>query len=210
VAPTRFFGRMGLRPDERSNYTSITPPNPVSPANAGRASLLRSNTIGPVWLRSSFGDMTSEALLLQIRQAFANVPRSRRTMADAEVEDDRSEASRFEEHDAHWWEVPDDLLWRCSAPFAFLEPQSFLYYLPAYMSWFVKTQGSPNSFSSESLLYYLADAHRGGQLARLLDSPQRSTVKEFLEYAQACPNCWTLREYADYALANIWKTEQIA
>ena len=150
-------------------------------------------------------NMTVEALLREVREAFANVTRPRRTMADAEVEDDRSEASRFPEHDTHWWEVPDELLRRCSAPMCFLAPADFVYYLPAYMGWFLRTKGATNSFSSESLIYYLSDSERGGRIASLLDCHQRGAVILFLEFVTLSPNLWYFHEHAKSGLLTIWR-----
>jgi hypothetical protein len=153
--------------------------------------------------------MTRADLTTKVRQAFSKVERPKRTMADAEVEDDRSETSRFEETDKHWWEVPHQLLARCSAPFYFLSPEDFLYYLPAYISWFLSADGGQDSCSSESLIYYLSDLERGGRVAGLLDSPQRVTVIDFLEYVKASPNLLCFHEYTKSALQRIWrKTEQ--
>ena len=153
-------------------------------------------------------NMTTAALLLNIRQAFAEVLRPTRTMADAEVEDDRSEASRFAEHDAHWWEIPHELIERCSAPFCFLSPADMVYYLPAYMSWFLSTEGGPNSFSSESVIYYLSDSERGRHIASLLDQHQRTAVIAFLEYVKVSPNLCCFQEDVKSALITIWRNTE--
>ena len=152
--------------------------------------------------------MTVEALLREIREAFVAVPRPKRTMADAEVDDDRSEASRFPERDINWWEVPDDLLKRCSAPMCFLAPGDFVYYLPAYVSWFLRTDGGADSFSSESLIYYLSDVERGGRIAGLLDSRQRSSIRSFLEFVTFSPSLWCFHGDAKSGLLAIWKNTE--
>jgi hypothetical protein len=171
--------------------------------------LSRFTSFGPACLSSNVRcNMTAEALLREIRQAFAEVTRPTRTMADAEVEDDRSEASRFPEHDTHWWEVPDEFLGRCSAPMCFLAPADFVYYLPVYMSWFLRTEGGANSFSSESLIYYLSDIERGGRIAGLLDSRQRGAVISFLEFVTLSPNLCYFHEYARSGLFTIWKSTE--
>ncbi len=131
--------------------------------------------------------MTPDDLLLRIRQIFGDIPRPSRTMADAEVEDDRSEVSRFEEHDAHWWEVPADLLRRCSAPFSFLEAQNFAYYLPAYMSWFLKTSGGADSFSSESLLYYFPTLTAEASLPNVWISASAARSESFSSTRKRAP-----------------------
>jgi len=148
--------------------------------------------------------MIVEALLREIRQSFAEVRRPKRTMADAEVEDDRSEASRFPEQDTHWWQVPDELLKRFSAPMCFLAREDFVYYLPAYMSWFLRMNGGGDSFSAEMLIYYLSDPERGGRIAGLLDERQRNAVVLFLEFIALSPNMRCFHEHAKSGLLTIW------
>jgi hypothetical protein len=121
-------------------------------------------------------------------------------MADAEVEDDRDEASRFEEHDRRWWEIPDSLLHRCSAPFFFLAVEDFTYYLPAYMSWVVRTEGQAKSSSVDFLVYYLQDSARGGRLVSLLTTQQSAAVSDFLEWVVSNYHLESLRNEASSAL----------
>jgi hypothetical protein len=131
-------------------------------------------------------DMTKDQVIEIIRVAFEAVNRPPETMADAEVADDRGdESSRFEETDRHWWEIPTPILKRCSAPFCFLPSISMPYYLPAYMSWHLATDGGRDSFSSESLIYYLSDPNRGGKIIDLLTSEQKTGIRSFLDFAKA-------------------------
>ena len=148
--------------------------------------------------------MNSDLLLREIRSAFDSVPRPKRTMADAEVDDDGDERSRFDEHDEHWWEIPDDLLERCSAPFCFLSTEDFLYYLPAYMSWVVRMTEPTEGVSDEWLIYYLENPERGGRLISHLDSSQVSVVRHFLEWVLSTPIMHWAHNNANAALEHIW------
>jgi len=138
--------------------------------------------------------------LHQIRDAFADLPKPSRTMADAEVEDDQTERSRFAEDDQQWWEIPDDLLDRCSAPFVFLSTQDFVYYLPAYMSWVIRTEAVSRYVSAEFLIYYLEDPLRGGNMLNLLNPVQANAVTTFLEWVLTNAKLRWLQDHAAVAL----------
>ena len=165
---------------------------------------------GPARLHSAFGSMRTHELLREVRDAFAEVRRPAHTMADAEVADDRNEASRFAEHDSHWWEIPDPLLDRCSAPFCFLSAQDFIYYLPAYMTWLVRAEGESSHVSGEWLIYYLEDAQRSAPLAGLLSPQQASAVRHFLDWVLANDRLRWVHEHAIGALRGAWKQENWA
>ncbi len=144
--------------------------------------------------------MTKDDILQEMRDAFADTPRPSRTMADAEVEDDQDEASRFEECDDRWWEIPDMLLDRCSAPFFCLSEKDFLYYLPAYMSRVVRLDGKSKYVSPEFLIYYLEDSKRSARIAALMSTRQISTVHHFLEWVVSNQKLIWIRDHATAAL----------
>ena len=125
-----------------------------------------------------------ETIVPTIRSAFAEVKRPALTMADAEVLDDwGNESSRFEEHDSSWWEIPDELIARHSNVFCFLPPKAELYYLPAYMSWFLRGGYKADSNSCEHLIYFMSDSSRFEPVWNLMNPEQRNVI---LRFAQAC------------------------
>jgi len=127
-----------------------------------------------------------KAVMQSIRDAFADVQRPEKTMSDAEVADDwGDEASRFEEHDVRWWEIPDELIAHYSAVFCFLPPEAKLYYLPAYMSWFLRGGYQAESNSRNHLIYFLLDPLRFGPVWELMSPVQRRAVRRF---AETCPD----------------------
>ena len=148
--------------------------------------------------------MKSEQIIQEIRTAFADVPRPHRTMADAEVLDDQDEASRFQEHDARWWDIPDAILCRCSAPFCFLENESLAYYLPAYMNWTIRTNGEASGVSTEWLIYFMEDHNRGGRLCSCMSAAQRSAACSFLRWVLDTRGMAWIHDHARKALA-LWE-----
>ena len=131
-------------------------------------------------------------------------------MADAEIADDGGdESSRFEETDNRWWEIPTAYLERCSAPFCFLPPASMPYYLPAYMTWYLMTDGGRDFFSSESLIYDLSDPEHQGSLMPLLTPEQKAAIYAFLVYAKGAIADPYDMEYFDKALAGFQSETQL-
>lgn len=61
------------------------------------------------------------------------------------------------------------------------------------------------SFSSESLDLHLYDNQRGGRIAVLLSSHQRSAIASFLELVTSRPNFGWFHEDAKAGLRTTWK-----
>lgn len=132
-----------------------------------------------------------EDIVQRIRDSFRDVPRPSLTMSDAEVADDwGDETSRFQEHDRAWWEIPDDYINRYSSVFCYVPPEAKLYYLPAYMSWFVRAgrfgDNDDNTFSNSvvHLTCFLQDSERFGAVWELMTTDQKRVTFDFTE---ACP-----------------------
>ncbi len=149
-----------------------------------------------------------DPLLEEIRSAFKAVNRPRYTLADAEVRDDDDENSRFPEFDRFWWEVPDELLDRCSAPFCCLEAADLVYYLPAYMSWAIRRgPHAHRQMSFEFLIYYLGRAEGGGKIKAMLSREQHRAVAQFLIWVQTNESLAWIRRDVTHALSAIWQPE---
>jgi hypothetical protein len=133
-----------------------------------------------------------------IHKAFTGVPRPALTMADAEVADNRGdESSRFEEHDKTWWEIPDELIARYSTVLCYLPPEAELYYLPAYMSWFLRT-GDTESASTQHLMTFLNDPDRLRPVWKLMTEKQKQAVLMFpTTCAKLAKDEFDLKEYEE-------------
>ena len=98
-------------------------------------------------------------IITTIHEAFSSVNRPSETMSDAEVADEwGDESKRFEENDTTWWEIPDEVIADHSTVFCYLSPEAKLYYLPAYMSWFLRRPDMVSSSNATMhLLFFLSD-----------------------------------------------------
>lgn len=107
-------------------------------------------------------DALSERLDREIREAFAEVTRGDGvTLHEADVIDDYGSdqerlAARQLDTDQHWSEVPDALIARMPHALSFLDESGFRYYLPAYLSWTLRSYDSTDSASLSALLFDLA------------------------------------------------------
>lgn len=79
--------------------------------------------------------------------------------------------------DQYWWEVRDEWIEEFGGVggLAFLDDRGFAYYLPAYMSYWLRTGDEPNCLSR-----YIAGrrAHR----LRLFTAAQRETIAAFVSF----------------------------
>lgn len=125
-----------------------------------------------------------DALLAEIRRVFATVERGGGvTLHETSVLDDyghgaetaRREA-RQKDTDQHWWEVRDEWIetFGGTGGLSFLDDEGFRYYLPAYMSYWLRTGNEPNSLSF-SLRF-----HSGRDFDKLFSPAEKATIATFL------------------------------
>ncbi|HEY0736971.1 MAG TPA: DUF6714 family protein [Herpetosiphonaceae bacterium] len=146
-------------------------------------------------------DVLTERLVGEIRTAFADVTRGAGvTLHEARVIDDYGSdeerlAARQLDTDQHWYEVPDELIAGRPDALSFLDEAGFYYYLPAYLSWTLRSYDSSDSDSIHSLLFDLA-------LRPWKDSGYHETTAQarfrLLTTAQAQVVCRALRFLAAY------------
>ena len=90
----------------------------------------------------------SRILLDEIKRVFANVERGRgvtlheTSVIDANGSDEERERARRKDTDSHWWDVRDEWIEK-NVGLTFLDDAGFRYYLPAYMSYFIRTGKEP-------------------------------------------------------------------
>jgi hypothetical protein len=159
-------------------------------------------------------DADAEPIIAAIREAFADARRGRITIHEAEVIDSYgSEAEREEarKHDteAHWSEVPDREIEECAWALPHLDPESWRYYVPAYMIWSLRYFQTNNSIVSDFTIYAF-NLHDDSELReyklarfRLLNPAQARAVGLFLRY-MADHRDHADSETAARALAEYW------
>lgn len=90
-----------------------------------------------------FPDEERIAIIEEIHEAFRGVPRGEITLHEADVWDDygseeEAEKARSLDTENSWEEIPDEWIEHCSSTLPFFDPQSWQYYIPAYMIWTLK------------------------------------------------------------------------
>lgn len=152
---------------------------------------------------------TAEAIIDAIRAAFAGVPRGSITLHEAEVIDaygsaeEQAEARR-RDTEASWDRVPDLDIEECTAALSYLDPESWRYYIPAYMIWTLRHFRVNCSIVSDFTIYTFDASERDLALReymskryRMLDVAQSRAVCRFLRYMAAND------DHADGTVANV-------
>jgi len=125
------------------------------------------------------------ALLAEIEAAFAGVSREGGvSLHEAKAIDDYATreaqlAARSKDGETCWQDVPEDDIARHDSIFSFLDDIGRVYYLPAYMSWLVRTGYATQSNSADAVLFALDPCH---QWRDLLTPTQSKAVAAFLLY----------------------------
>ncbi|MFO0800167.1 MAG: DUF6714 family protein [Gemmataceae bacterium] len=148
-----------------------------------------------------------------IRVAFAGVQRGSTTLHEAEVideygSDQERSAARLLDVETSWDQVPDSFIEGCTTALCYLDPESWRFYIPAYMIWSLKNFRVSNSVVSDFTIYTFnpsgSDASgREYHMARyrMLDEAQSRAVCLFLRYMLAN------EDRADGSAANLALTE---
>ena len=146
-------------------------------------------------------EQTKQALIEKITQAFEGVSREGGvSLSEAWVIDDygsdeeRAEA-RARDSDKKWEEVPDKDIHFGYSCFSFLDDIGFAYYIPAYMTWYLRNIDSEdpevvNSNTFEFLIYSLGPSMNGVMSEytisqfRLCTLEQRRVIAHFLQFVE--------------------------
>lgn len=175
-------------------------------------------------------DAIRQQLIAEIAEAFADVRREDGiSIREADVidrygSDDEQLAARKLDAEEHWWDVPDAIIERHTG-FCFLDLKGLRYYIPAYMTCYLRTLVQPvNSNSRDRLIYSLEHiaawheyshcwanvpvVYQQSICACRFTPAQRAVVRRFLEYIVLYEPTSFDDEYASRALENWEKTEQ--
>jgi hypothetical protein len=135
-----------------------------------------------------------EAVIAAIRTAFAGTRRGAITLYEAEVidsygdDDERARARRLDT-ESSWDRVPEASIEDCPWALAHLDPLSWRFYVPAYMSWTLAHFLTNDSIVADFTIYTFVineDDERLAAYARArfqtLDPAQSRAVCRFLRY----------------------------
>jgi hypothetical protein len=158
---------------------------------------------------------SAESVIEAIRLAFDGVPRGKISLHEAEVIDDygakgkRDEARRIDA-ESSWYRVPDAHIEECPNALCHLDPISWKYYVPAYMTWTLRNFRETESLVPEHSMYTfdLSGSEPRVQESlveryRLLDAAQSRAVCRFLRFMVASDGYVSTRA-AKAALAWYW------
>jgi hypothetical protein len=131
-------------------------------------------------------DSTAEKLLRDIADAFADVRRGNGTTwlegeeLDCHGTPAELAAARALDTDQRWQDVPDGRFERYSSPVWFLDAEGFRYYLPAIMTWAMRS--AKPGVTEDNLLYLLNDKERQAWLEEGLSLPQLRATADWVWY----------------------------
>jgi hypothetical protein len=105
-------------------------------------------------------DALRDEIIAEITEAFGGVLRGRTTLHEADVIDEygseeERRAARARDTEQRWQDVPDSDIESYSSVLSFLCPESFRYYVAAYMVWSLRYYRISDSASSDFTIYAL-------------------------------------------------------
>ena len=138
-------------------------------------------------------DLLRNEIIADITAAFSDVRRGSTTLHEADVidscgSDAQRRAARSRDTESRWQDVPDADIESHSSALSFLCPESFRYYLAAYMVWSLRHYRTSDSASSDFTIYALTPntnkQRDKSKLSRFaLFSPRQTmAVRRFLEF----------------------------
>ena len=153
-------------------------------------------------------EQTKQALIEEITQAFEGVSReggvslSESRVIDDYGSDEERAWARAGDTDKKWEEVPDEGIQQGYSCLSFLDEIGFAYYIPAYMTWYIRNVDSndPEVMGSNTFefLIYSLGASMDGIITeykvsqfRLLTLEQRRAIAHFLQFAEKIYEEWS-------------------
>jgi len=106
-------------------------------------------------------DTLRAEIIVEINTAFAKVRRGNITLHETEVidsygSDKERRTARRQDTELRWQDVPAPVIQAHPSALSFLCPESFRYYIAAYMVWSLRHYNTSDSASSDFTIYALA------------------------------------------------------
>lgn len=156
----------------------------------------------------------AEAIIAEIREAFSEVSRGNGiSLHEADIIDSYGtetarKKARELDTDTCWWEVPSELLDKFNGALFFMDAEGYRYYLPAYMTYGLKTYAASTLAMDVVLTTLFPTSEESFKRFSLLDARQKKAVARFLWFiATETGESWAnkLNIYnATKALEDIW------
>ena len=141
-----------------------------------------------------YPDEERVVIIEEIIDAFRGVARGEITLHEADVWDDygseeEAEKARELDTESSWEEIPDEWIENCGGALSFYDPQSWQYYIPAYMIWALKYFRISDSIASDWTIYTFDLSENNPELKQddmerfqQLNQKQSAAVCRFLRY----------------------------
>jgi uncharacterized protein DUF6714 len=135
-----------------------------------------------------------DEVVAAIRSAFHEVRRGEGfSLHETEVIDDRGPdeeraAARLLDQENSWQEIPAELLEKFGSALAFMNPEGFRYYIPAFMIWTLLNYQTSRAWAIDSTIYALELTNNPNVFAQrlsefqLLNREQHEAIALFLLY----------------------------
>ncbi|MDF1742245.1 MAG: hypothetical protein P1V19_01030 [Gimesia sp.] len=141
-----------------------------------------------------FPDEERVAIIEEIVDAFHGVTCGEITLHEADVYDDDgsdedAEKARSLDTENQWEDIPGEWIENCGGALSFYDPQSWRYYIPAYMIWALKYFQTSDSITADWTIYTFNYEENDPESKKfnmerfhLLDQKQSAAVCLFLRY----------------------------
>jgi hypothetical protein len=160
--------------------------------------------------------MEKEALIRFIEEAFNGVEQPKQlTLHVAEARDDydydHDLEHRRKDYVGRWQDVPEEHLKECDCALSYLDKVGMRFYLPAYMTWYLKFFGNKKEVYLDSVLYALDnDPHTPGlaeyhkERFSLFNDLQRKACALFVKYCAEDTTGFTDSNFAKKKYERYW------
>ena len=117
----------------------------------------------------SFDFMNAQQLIEIIEKAFDGVPQPEDiTLHVAEAHDDydyeHNDKHRKKDYIGRWQDIPEEHIRKCQNALSFVDKTGMRFYLPAYMTWYLRRFGT-DDISSDHTIYSLDNHPNDAQLS---------------------------------------------
>ncbi|PWU10334.1 MAG: hypothetical protein C5B50_25730 [Verrucomicrobia bacterium] len=141
----------------------------------------------------TMNDVLRDEIIAEITAAFSGVARGDTTLHEADIidrcgPDSARRAARARDAEKRWQDVPDTDIEQYPSALSHLCPESFRYYIAAYMVWSLRHYRTSGSASSDFTIYALAPNTNKPKDKRALSrfenfsTRQAQAIRRFLEF----------------------------
>jgi len=154
-------------------------------------------------------DVLRDEIVAEINEAFAGVCRGSTTLhealvLDAQGSEDERKAARARDTEQRWQDVPDAVIESHHSILRFLCPESFRYYIAAYMVWSLRHHRESESLTSDFTIYALSPRFQMADKFASFSPAQARAVQRYLQFMAEHGEDYSDDKQARFALKAYW------